>query len=223
MIKHHPKTELLNAHVNGQLPASLSAAIAMHNDLCPQCAQAVKHMTEQQAELLFEHNDAPELANDIDLNEIDIEQMISDITNDDSVELLAENVPVTISVKGQDYKIPRAIQHMHMGKWHSLGKITRARMELNEGDIHSSLLQIEPGGTVPEHTHKGFELTLLLQGSFSDEMGTYVPGDFIMLDGEHQHTPATTEGCLCFTVADGAQHFTQGINKLLNPIGSFIY
>ncbi|MFQ3312714.1 MAG: putative transcriptional regulator, partial [Colwellia sp.] len=33
----------------------------------------------------------------------------------------------------------------------------------------------------------------------------------------------STNGCLCFTVANDALHFTQGINKLLNPIGSFIY
>ncbi|MDG1732519.1 MAG: ChrR family anti-sigma-E factor [Thalassotalea sp.] len=222
MIKHHPNTELLSGHVNGQLPASLSAAIAMHNELCPQCARTVNNMTEEQAELSFEQSPG-EATNDIDFNAIDIEQMIAAITSDESIELLAEDVPMTVTVKGQDYKIPRAIQHMPMGKWNSFGKITRARMDLNEGDIHTSLLQIAPGGSVPEHTHKGFELTLLLQGSFKDEMGTYVAGDFIMLDGEHQHTPETTDGCLCFTVADGAQHFTQGINKLLNPIGSLIY
>lgn len=222
MIKHHPNTELLSAHVKGQLPASLSAAITMHNELCPQCARTVNNMTEEQAELSFEQS-TTQTKSDIDYNEIDIEQMIAAITSDDSIDLLAEDVPMTITVKGQNYKIPRAIQHMPMGKWNSFGKITRARLDLNEGDVHSSLLQIAPGGSVPDHTHKGYELTLLLHGSFNDEMGTYVAGDFIMLDSEHQHKPKTTDGCLCFTVASGAQHFTQGINKLLNPIGSFIY
>jgi putative transcriptional regulator len=96
-------------------------------------------------------------------------------------------------------------------------------VQLDENEIHTNLLHIEPGGSVPEHTHKGFELTLLLEGSFVDEKGTYVKGDFILLDGNHQHHPVSEGGCLCYTVANDAMHFTQGINKLLNPIGSFIY
>jgi putative transcriptional regulator len=82
---------------------------------------------------------------------------------------------------------------------------------------------MEPNGSVPQHTHKGFELTLLLEGSFHDEEGEYVKGDFIMLDGQHLHNPISSSGCLCYTVANDSMHFTQGINKLLNPIGSFIY
>ena len=63
----------------------------------------------------------------------------------------------------------------------------------------------------------------MLAGTFADEQGEYVAGDFIMLDKRHQHQPATEHGCLCYTVANDALHFTQGINKLLNPIGAFIY
>jgi putative transcriptional regulator len=85
------------------------------------------------------------------------------------------------------------------------------------------LLHIQPGGSVPEHTHNGFELTVLIAGDFSDDQGEYVPGDFIMLDKKHQHHPVSEKGCLCFTVANDSLHFTQGINKLLNPIGTFIY
>jgi putative transcriptional regulator len=64
---------------------------------------------------------------------------------------------------------------------------------------------------------------LLLDGEFSDDQGDYVPGDFIMLDAENTHQPISEKGCLCFTVANDSLHFTQGINRLLNPIGTFIY
>jgi putative transcriptional regulator len=221
MINHHPNSEILNAFVIGDLPASLAAAVAMHNDMCSTCKYEVRAMTELQVENDFESNQAAKQLLTID--DIDIEQMISDITAVDTVEPEYENVAVTMNVKGQSYKLPRAIQHMPIGRWNSMGKLTRARMDLDEGEVHTSLLQIEAGGSVPQHTHKGFELTLLLEGTFKDEMGEYVAGDFIMLDGTHEHQPTTEQGCLCYTVADAAQHFTQGINKLLNPIGSLIY
>jgi putative transcriptional regulator len=64
---------------------------------------------------------------------------------------------------------------------------------------------------------------LLLEGSFEDEMGSYHEGDFIWLDGKHTHNPVTKEGCLCLTVASDSLHFTQGLTKMLNPIGKFIY
>jgi len=84
-------------------------------------------------------------------------------------------------------------------------------------------LHIDADGEVPTHTHKGFEITLLLDGSFEDDMGTYHPGDFIELNGEHNHQPKTKEGCLCYTVADDALQFTEGFHKLFNPIGSLLY
>ena len=102
MINHHPNLELLSAHVNGHLPASLAAAISMHNELCPQCTQTVKTMTEEQAEMAFEQSDIEHPSSEIDLSTIDIEQMIAAITNDDDIELLAEDVPMTISAITED-------------------------------------------------------------------------------------------------------------------------
>ena len=69
-------------------------------------------------------------------------------------------------------QLPRALSNVSLKKWSKLGDVSRARLELEEEPIRSSLLDISPGGVVPLHTHKGFELTLLLDGSFEDDMGT---------------------------------------------------
>lgn len=232
MIKHHPTTDLLTSFVSGELTASLSAAIAMHNELCPTCQQKVLLMTEEIADSVFDTPSKDLSANEdvlvsdsenTNFTDMNFSDMINSITSSDECALVVEDVPVTINVKGLSYELPRAIRHMNMGKWNSLGKLSRSRIQLDEGEVHTSLLKIDAGGNVPEHTHKGYELTLLLSGEFSDEKGRYVPGDFIMLDASHTHTPITETGCLCFTVANAPQHFTQGFNKLLNPIGSLVY
>jgi putative transcriptional regulator len=226
MIKHHPKYELIQSFVNGDLPASLSAAISIHADMCPTCKQHITLLTEQVAELSFD--DLPSniedeyLVNDYILN-MDFDKMIEGITQSNEVDVKKSVEIKTVNFKNKPYKLPVALNNINLGKTAQIGKLARSRLQLNENEIHTNLLHIEPGGSVPEHTHKGFELTLLLEGSFHDDKGEYVKGDFIMLDGNHTHNPISDSGCLCYTVANDALHFTQGINKLLNPIGSFIY
>lgn len=229
MIKHHPKIELIQAFVDGDLPASLSAGIAMHAEMCTECQQKIAQLTEHAAEVSFEEafldkfivDDSAAVNSATD--EIDFEAMATLISQSDDIEVPAPVQDKTIVFNNTRYKLPKALNNMAIGKTAHIGKLSRARLQLDENEIHTSLLQIAAGGGVPEHTHKGFELTLLLDGTFHDESGEYVKGDFIMLDSSHQHHPVSNEGCLCYTVANDALHFTQGINKLLNPIGSFIY
>ncbi|REL26879.1 transcriptional regulator [Thalassotalea euphylliae] len=239
MIKHHPDVTMLGKFVEGELPASIAAAIAVHVDMCPKCKAKCEALTEEQAELAFEsvgtvatlktasakdvsYHEGSDISM-VSASEDAMEAMISAITANDEIELAVESREESISVQGTKYKLPRALTNLAMGKWTSIGNLARARLALDEEPIRASLLQIQPGGSVPEHTHKGFELTLLLEGHFKDDMGEYGPGDFIMLDGTKTHSPITEDGCLCYTVANDAQHFTQGLNKLLNPIGSLIY
>lgn len=228
MINHHPKFELIQAFVNGDLPASLSVGVAIHADMCPVCQQTIAQITEQVAETSFEEEYLDRfIVDDIEALDavaaIDFDHMIDDIVESSDISVALPKVEKTISFNDKTYSIPSALNNMELGKHAHIGKLTRSRIQLNENEIHTSLLHIQPGGGVPEHTHKGFELTVLLEGSFHDESGEYVKGDFIMLDSSHQHHPISTNGCLCYTVANDALHFTQGINKLLNPIGSFIY
>lgn len=237
-MKHHPNHELLTAFASAELPASLSIAVAAHLELCPKCQARVEALTQHHAEQIFQpfSDDNTAASPFVDSQSANgqfienqeeydhlFDELIDDITADDSLIDVAEPEPVQITFKQQVYTLPRALRSLTLQKPQKLGKLTRSRVELQDGQLKTSLLHIEPGGTVPMHTHKGFELTLLLSGEFADEMGHYQPGDFIWLTGEHEHTPSTETGCLCLTVSNDALQFTQGISKLLNPIGQFIY
>jgi putative transcriptional regulator len=238
MIKHHPKFALIQSFVNGDLPASLSAGIAIHADMCPICQQHIAQLTDQLAAVSFEEaflgrfivDENTDLqctdegsADTLNVDAFNMDNMIDKITQSNAIDKHEAKIEKTVTFNNKTYILPQVLHNMLLGKTTNIGKLARARFQLNENEIHTSLLQIEPSGGVPEHTHKGFELTLLLEGAFHDEHGEYVKGDFIMLDGTHQHHPVSTKGCLCYTVANDALHFTQGINKLLNPIGAFIY
>ncbi|MDN4501056.1 ChrR family anti-sigma-E factor [Alteromonadaceae bacterium BrNp21-10] len=215
MIKHHPNQSMLMAFAQGQLPASLSIAVSVHTDHCQHCQDQVLALQENAAQILDD--------NDPNLPEWDSDDMINAITEDDCEIHPKSSAPLQLNIKGYAYQLPRALQSVPMSNWLKLGKLARARIDLNEGEVHTNLLHIDQGGEIPLHTHKGFELTLLLAGSFSDESGHYVPGDFIWLTHSHTHSPSTKEGCLCLTVANDAMHFVQGLSMALNPIGRLIY
>ncbi|WP_394393328.1 ChrR family anti-sigma-E factor [Shewanella woodyi] len=248
MIKLHPKGSLLSSFVEGSLPASLSVVIASHVEMCPECQKQVEYLTEQAANACFGESSSsvspsgiePQMErlceelmdfdSDVEVSLSDSElSMLDGITSATEFEHsagivdLAATIDKEIEVSGAKFKVPRALRNIEIKPFQGLGKLSRSRLNIEDGDLRTSLLHIDKGGSVPTHTHKGFEVTLLLQGSFEDEMGVYQAGDFIWLDAEHTHQPVTKTGCVCLTVSNDAIHFTKGVSQLLNPIGQFIY
>ena len=128
-----------------------------------------------------------------------------------------------ISHKDGELPLPRALNSLNAAPWQGVGKVSRARFQFNDDERRLSLLKIDKGGQIPQHTHTGIEITLLLEGSFEDDMGRYQKGDFIWLDKDHTHSPITQEGCVCLTLVSDSLYFTQGFSKLLNPLGKLIY
>jgi putative transcriptional regulator len=216
MIKYHPTEKLLLDFAKGELSVTLSMAVSAHIEMCDCCSQRLKALEVQMGD--SELGGEEEIVVDSDFA-----AMFAEIVADDAV---AETVLVpqtTLMYQHREVLLPRALGCVDRTEFSTIGKIGRSRFNADDGALRASLLQIAPGGEIPEHTHTGFEVTLLLDGDFSDEEGDYVPGDFILLDGSHNHTPKTKDGCLCFTVVSSALYFNKGISKLLNPIGSLIY
>jgi putative transcriptional regulator len=83
-----------------------------------------------------------------------------------------------------------------------------------------ALYRIAEGGRIPEHTHGGREMTLVLHGGFADESGEYHQGDFIVREGWDKHTPVALEGeeCICLAVMDAPLQFTRLRHRWLNPL-----
>jgi putative transcriptional regulator len=93
--------------------------------------------------------------------------------------------------------------------------------QLRTGDREHefALYHIKAGGRIPQHTHRGTELTLVLEGSFSDEEGVYQQGDFLLRDAQDTHTPtaARSADCICIGVLDAPIRFTPWNYRILNP------
>ncbi|MEM9739174.1 MAG: cupin domain-containing protein [Pseudomonadota bacterium] len=87
------------------------------------------------------------------------------------------------------------------------------RLSLNVSDTaETELYRIEPGAVVPRHSHEGTEFTLVVSGGFTDETGTFGPGDLSVKGPADTHQPVADDDgpCLVLAVRDGGLRF-QGV------------
>lgn len=76
--------------------------------------------------------------------------------------------------------------------------------------VHAHLYRIDPGACVPRHSHHGDELSLVLQGGFSDGGASYGPGDIARQTPDDTHQPVADDDgpCLVLAVSEGGLKFT---------------
>jgi putative transcriptional regulator len=97
--------------------------------------------------------------------------------------------------------------------------VHEAALGVEDGPQKASLLRIAAGRAIPRHTHRGDEMTLVLEGDFTDEHGRYARGDLALADGSIEHQPVAGTGgdCLCLVVTSAPIHLTGRLLRLLNP------
>ncbi|HYD98947.1 MAG TPA: ChrR family anti-sigma-E factor, partial [Alphaproteobacteria bacterium] len=90
-------------------------------------------------------------------------------------------------------------------------------------EAKARLLRVHAGTAMPQHTHDGEELTLVLCGAFRDETGRYARGDLAVTDSEIDHQPVAEPGeaCICLAVTDAPLRLTGRFMRFLNPFVKF--
>lgn len=85
---------------------------------------------------------------------------------------------------------------------------------------HVNLFWIKPGRTIPAHTHEGCELSLVLDGAFTDARGRFGPGDISVADDTVDHRPSADKGgpCIGFAVMDAPLKLTGSFRQLIGDI-----
>jgi putative transcriptional regulator len=132
--------------------------------------------------------------------------------------------PAGTAPAGED-RFPAALRaHMPGGiealPWRQVTRgVHEAALGVEDGPRKASLLRIAAGRAIPRHTHRGDEMTLVLEGDFSDEHGRYARGDLAVADGsiEHQPVAGAAGDCLCLVVTSAPIRLTGRLLRLLNP------
>lgn len=85
---------------------------------------------------------------------------------------------------------------------------------------HVSLFWIRPGRRIPTHTHGGVELSLVLDGAFTDVNGRYGRGDISIADEtvEHRPTAEMERPCIGMAVTDAPLRLSGPLGQRLLDI-----
>ncbi|MEX0695022.1 MAG: ChrR family anti-sigma-E factor [Rhodospirillales bacterium] len=214
-IQHHPSDELLLDYASGALGEAWSLAVATHLSLCPACRSAMAEMETIGAGLLDAATPVP-LSNDA------LEMIMQRLESDD-VNTQQPAQPVRAQPSGSGLPQPLSnYAENGLGEidWQRLG-LGASQYLIPTGDhgVTARLLRIPAGRPVPEHTHGGLELTLVLSGAFSDQIGRFGPGDFQEADGSLQHQPRAEPGadCICLAVTDAPLRFKSLAARMVQP------
>lgn len=213
-VQHQVSDELLLDYASGNLSEGWSLAVATHLALCPQARRRLQAM-EGAAGALFDKISVSEKATDTDWDKMKAKLSGS------------RNTSQAISRPSQsEGVIPEPLRSYLGGdvsslKWKALGRgAYQIRIDTGDPDTQVRLLRIPAGKPVPEHTHDGRELTLVLAGSFHDGQDLFARGDLEEADGSLLHTPTATEGedCICLAVTERPLKFSSWVVRMIQPI-----
>jgi putative transcriptional regulator len=217
-VQHHISDELLLDYASGTLAEGWSIAVATHLALCPSCRNRLSFMEHAGGELLeaVEIERAP--------NEVDSWQAIKSKLAAEKNKPAAKAKPRVTSA--EDAVLPEPLRS-YLGtdvdglKWRALGR-GAYHIPIKTGDTESQvrLLKIPAGKPVPEHSHGGRELTLVLKGAFTDGSAVFRRGDLEEADETLTHQPVATpdEDCICLAVTDAPLKFKSLIVRLVQPV-----
>ena len=103
-------------------------------------------------------------------------------------------------------------------KWKSIYKGFREfNLPFKDNDT-IKLIKMDPGTSVPLHSHNGKEYILVIDGSLCDEDGEYKKGDMQINDQKIKHNPSAcdTNGCVCLSITESELVFFGKFASILN-------
>lgn len=215
-IEHHPSDDLLLAYGAGSLDEATSLLVATHLALCPDCRFGLDLAEAIGGEMMNRghgqtETGGPEFPPALAAGEAD-----------------AEPAGAATAPSGP-FVLPQPLRRYAGGDsaelgWRTVGGgIRQVRLKTAATGAEARLLRIAAGTRVPEHSHGGQELTLVLAGALYDRDEWYRRGDIDVADASVVHRPAAgpEQDCICLAVADARLKFSGVIPRLLQPFHGF--
>ena len=118
----------------------------------------------------------------------------------------------------QKNPLNRIIGDLNNINWKTVYKGFKEFKVLLDDNDSVKLIKMDPGTSVPLHSHNGKEYILVLDGSFCDEYGEYNKGDMQINDQQIKHNPTAckSSGCICLSITENDVVFFGKFGSALN-------
>jgi putative transcriptional regulator len=208
-IRHHLTDKILMAYSAGDLPEAFSLVAATHLSMCDECRARLGAFDALGGAVLDDCAAAP-------MDDDGIEAAIARITGL-APEPRRQPRPRTPGLPGPlaDY----VGGDLSAVKWRPLGMGVRQAILPTGREASARLLYIPAGQAMPDHGHRGTEMTLVLQGAFCDVADRFGPGDVEIADQATEHTPVAEDwaDCICLAATDAPLRFKGLIPRVAQP------
>lgn len=207
MPTHHVTDSMLAAMAAGALPYPFAMLVAAHVSLCDECRARL---------------DAHRVLGGLVLDDLQPVALSADARTRALAGLDRAAPADERGAPHADWPAPidALVGRQGRPRWRSLGFGAKQAILWTGAAGTVRLLSIPPQQAVPEHSHGGVELTLVLSGAFADETGTFGAGDIETADEALDHTPRTIgdTACICLAATDAPLRFRAFMPRLLQPL-----
>lgn len=215
MIRHHISDKLLMAYSAGSLPEAFNLVVATHISLCDECRARLAGFDTVGGAVLDQHVAPATMSPDALTATLDkIRQ--------GPAQAAGRRTPRNTAPR--DAVLPAPLREYVGGgldqvQWRNIGGGVRQAILPTSRDASARLLHIPAGTAVPDHGHRGLELTLVLHGAFVDETDRFARGDIEIADQDMEHTPVAEAGadCICLAATDAPLKFRALLPRLAQP------
>lgn len=212
-INHHLTDELLQRYSAGSLPEAFSLVVATHVSLCDECRARLGAVDALGGAVLERVEAAP-------LSDGALAATLSRIAQPDS----DSKAPIAAAPAMVDAVLPAPLRAYVGGdvehvRWRPVGGGVRQAVLSTSPDASARLLHIPAGARVPDHGHRGTELTLVLKGAFIDDAGRFARGDVEVATEVDEHMPVAERGedCICLAATDAPLKFNSLLPRIAQP------
>jgi len=208
-IRHHLNDALLMGYAAGHLSEAFGLVVATHVTMCDDCRARLESYEALGGAVIAAEDETA-------------------VSTDALARMMARlEVPVVSAPPKAPRKtsLPSPVAAYVGGdldavKWRALGGGVRQAILPTGPKATVRLLHIPAGQAVPDHGHRGMELTLVLRGAFRDATDRFGPGDLEIADEDLAHKPVAEVGedCICLAATDAPLRFAGFMPRLLQPL-----
>ena len=209
-IRHHLTDEILMAYSAGALPEAFNLVVATHISLCDDCRARLESYDAVGGAVLAGCGTVTLADDSLDAT---MRLIMTMPAPDDRPRRTPPNAlfpkPLWDYVGGD----------LSAVKWRPVAGGVRQSVLKTEGDATVRLLHIAPGVKIPDHGHRGMEMTLVLKGAFRDAFDRFGPGDVEIANEDLEHTPVAEDGeeCICLAATDAPLRFNAFLPRMAQP------